>query len=363
MTEARAGAVLEIDLGAIVANWCSLCTRHPSGPVAGVVKADAYGLGAREVAPALYAAGCRHFFVALLDEALAVRPLVPGAMLSVLNGLGPGAAAEYIAKDITPVLGSLAEIEAWTEAARAAGRNLPAILHIDTGMSRLGLSAAELARLKGEPGRLASIALRYVMTHLVSSEMADDALNEEQLQRFAAACAGLPAAPRSVANSSGIFLGRGWGSDLARPGAALYGINPTPDRPNPMRLAVGLRARVLAVRHLEPGDSVGYNATWRAPRPSRIATAAIGYADGWHRALSNRGAAIFDGRTVPLVGRVSMDLTTFDVTEHPRVQPGEWLELIGPAQTPDDVAALAGTNAYEILTSLGRRFHRIYRPA
>jgi alanine racemase len=363
MTEISAGAVLDIDLGAIVANWRALSLRHPSGPIAGVVKANAYGLGAREVAPALYGAGCRRFFVALLDEALAIRPLVPGAMLAVLNGLGRGTTADCIAQDITPVLGSLAEIETWAEAARATGRSLPAILHVDTGMSRLGLSAAELKRLRDEPGRLAGIALRYVMTHLVSSEVADDPLNEVQLRRFADACADLPAAARSVANSSGIFLGPRWGSDLARPGAALYGINPTPDRPNPMRLPVRLRTRVLAVRQIEPGDNVGYNATWQAARPSRIATAAIGYADGWHRALSNRGVAIFDGRPVPLVGRVSMDLTTFDVTEHPRVQPGEWLELIGPGQTPDDVAALAGTNGYEILTSLSRRFHRIYRPA
>jgi alanine racemase len=205
------------------------------------------------------------------------------------------------------------------------------------------------------------------MTHLVSSEVRDDPLNDLQLRRFTAACAGLPAAPRSLANSSGIFLGPAWGSDLARPGAALYGINPTPGSANPMQLPVRLRARVLSVRDLAPGDTVGYNATWpphgQPVRPSRVATAAIGYADGWHRAQSNRGAAVFDGRPVPLVGRVSMDLTTFDVTDHPAVVPGCWLELIGPRRTPDDVAAAAGTNGYEVLTSLGRRFHRIYRPA
>jgi alanine racemase len=369
--EERAGAVLEVDLAAIVGNWNILCGRHPSGAVAGVVKADAYGLGAGEVAPALHRAGCRHFFVALLDEALAIRPLLPGAMIAVLNGPFPGTEADYVTHDVVPVLGSLAEIDAWRAAARRAGRALPAILHIDTGMSRLGLSAVELAIVQQDHARLSGVELRFVMTHLVSSEISDDPLNKEQCRRFAAACAGLPAAPRSLANSSGIFLGPEWGSDLARPGAALYGINPTPGAANPMHLAVRLRARVLAVRDLAAGETVGYNATWSAPgpspeavaRPSRVATAAIGYADGWHRAQSNRGAAVFDGRPVPLVGRVSMDLTTFDVTDHPGVVPGAWLELVGPGRTPDDVAEAGGTNGYEVLTSLGRRFHRLYRSA
>ncbi len=232
-----------------------------------------------------------------------------------------------------PVLGSLGEIDAWTAVARSSGRALPAILHIDTGMSRLGLDARELAALQQDHARLAGIDLRYVMTHLVASEVAADPLNRRQCERFAAACAGLPPAPRSFANSSGIFLGDGWASDLARPGAALYGLNPTPDAPNPMRPAVRLRARVLAVREVPAGTGVGYNATWQAARPSRIATAAIGYADGLHRTLSNRARAFFDGKPVPLVGRVSMDLTTFDVTEAPGVVPGAWLEMIGAAQT------------------------------
>ncbi len=362
-TADTAGAILEVDLGAIVANWQSLSARHASGPVAGVVKADAYGLGARAVVPALHEAGCRHFFVALFGEALTIRDLLPDAMLAVLGGLLPGSETDYLAYGVTPVLGSLAEVDAWRAAAGRAERRLPAILHVDTGMSRLGLDPRELAVLQQDHDRLSGIDLRYVMTHLVSSEVPDDPLNRLQRARFAAACAGLPPAPRSFANSSGIFLGPDWGSDLARPGAALYGINPTPDRPNPMRLPVRLRTRVLAVRELQPGDSVGYNATWRTARPSRIATAGIGYADGFHRSLSGRAQAFFDGTPVPLVGRISMDLTTFDVTDVPGAVPGTWLELIGQEQTPDDVAAAAGTNGYEILTSLGRRFHRIYRPA
>jgi len=358
-----AAARLEISLGAIVANWRILCQHHPGGPVGAVVKADAYGVGAAKVAPALHEAGCGQFFVALLDEAIAVRDRVPGAMLAVLGGPQPGSEPDYVSNDITPVLNSLAEIDAWTATARKAGRVLPAILHVDTGMSRLGLDPRELAELQQDHSRLRGIELRYIMTHLVAAECPEETLNEAQRRRFAAACAGLPAAPRSFANSSGIFLGAAWGSDLARPGAALYGINPTPGRPNPMQLPVRLSARVLSVRVLQPGESVGYNATWRATCPSRIATVGLGYADGWHRALSGRGRGFFDGTPVPLVGRVSMDVTTFDVTGHPAVQPGCWLDLLGPTQTPDDVAVAAGTNGYEVLTSLGRRFHQIYHPA
>jgi alanine racemase len=356
MSSDARSAVLQVDVAAIVANWQTLRLRHPSGPVAGVVKADGYGLGARPVAAALYAAGCRHFFVAHLDEALAVRDAVPGAMLAVLSGLIPGTENAYVTHDLTPVLGSLDEIARWQ-----IGRE--AILHVDTGMSRLGLDTRELAVLAQDHARLEGLAIRYVMSHLVAAEVPDDPANQLQRQRFTAARAMLPAAPGSLANSSGIFLGADFASDLARAGAALYGINPTPGQPNPMRGVVRLSIRVLAVRDVPVGAGVGYNATWIAARPSRIATAALGYADGFHRSLSGRGSACFDGTPIPLVGRVSMDLTTFDVTGHPAVQPGCWLEVIGPHLSPDDVAEAAGTNGYEVLTSLGRRFQRVYRTA
>jgi alanine racemase len=289
--------------------------------------------------------------------------MVPGALLGVLNGLLPGSEDALIANDIAPVLGSLPEIDAWAAAASRTGRTLPALLHVDTGMARLGLTPEEVTALADAPHRLKGIDLRYVMTHLVSAEIPDDPINATQRDRFAAACARLPAAPRSFANSSGIFLGADFGSDLARPGAALYGVNPTPGHPNPMRVAVRLLARVLQVRDIPAGASVGYNGIWTAPRPSRIATACIGYADGWLRSQSGRGAALFDGQPVPLVGRVSMDLTTYDATDHPGLAAGDWLELIGPGHSPDQVAEAAGTNGYEVLTSLGRRFHRRYLPA
>ena len=352
--DARAGAILEIDLDAVAANWRLLCGLHPTGQVGAVVKADAYRLGSIPVTRRLFAAGCRHFFTATLDEALTIRDAVPGALLAVLNGPVPGSESDYLAHRIVPVLGSFADLDAWRD------RDSPAILHLDTGMNRLGFPADALTVL---PDRVDGIRLAAVMSHLVAAECPDDPANERQRRAFAAACANLPPAPRSLANSSGIFLGANFALDLARPGAALYGLNPTPGRSNPMRPVVRLRARILQIQDVGIGEAVGYNATWRAARPSRIAVVGVGYADGWKRALSNRGMARFDGGTVPLVGRVSMDLSTYDVTDHPRLQPGDWLDLLGEGCDADAVAAAAGTNGYEILTSLGRRYKRIYRGA
>jgi alanine racemase len=360
LDETAYGGVLEIDLDAVAANWQTLRVVH-AGDVAAVLKANAYGIGAEAAASRLFREGCRHFFVAHFDEALTIRDHVPGAMLAVLNGLRPGTEAEYVGRDILPVIGSLNELSLWSTAARHVGRPLPALLHIDTGMARLGLDETDVEVLAHEPERLNGVSLRYVMTHLVSAEMADDARNPRQLARFAAACLRLGSTPRSLANSSGIFLGPAFASDLARPGAALYGVNPTPDHPNPMRAVVRLRGQVLQTREVPTGESVGYNATWTAERPSRIATVGIGYADGWLRSLSGRGTGFFDGKPVPLVGRVSMDLTTFDITDHETIGPGAWIDFIGPDCPVDRVASEAGTNGYEILTSLGQRYARKIR--
>ncbi len=348
-------AQLVIDRGAVVANWQAL----RRGPTAAVVKADAYGLGAGAIVPALYAAGCRHYFTAHPAEALAISGQVRGAMLAVLNGLWPGLERDFAGNDLTPVLNSLDDIDRWRTHAKAAERALPAILQVDTGMSRLGLDARELDLLVADPARLRGIDLRYIMTHLVSAECPADPVNQRQLERFAAACARLPSAPRSLANSSGLFLGPAFASDLARPGAALYGVNPTPGQPNPQRAVVQLRARVVQVRDIPAGETVGYNAQWTAARPSRIATISVGYADGYLRSLSNQAVAFFDGQPVPLVGRVSMDLTTFDATDTPGLQPGCWLDLLGPGGV-DALADAAGTNGYEVLTSLGSRYPRCY---
>jgi alanine racemase len=356
-----AAATLTIDLDAIAENWRHLDAMH-AGATAGVIKADGYGLGAAYVAPKLFAAGCRHFFTAHLEEALAVRQHIPGAFLGVLNGLLPGQEAEFAAHDIRPVLGSLQEIALWRAHAARLGRALPAVLHIDTGMARLGVSPTELAALRDDPALLAGLSLDYVMTHLVSAESPHDPMNERQRQRFGGVRQYFPADQKySFANSSGMFLGPGFASDLARPGAALYGINPVPEgsQKNPMRRVISLTARILHIREIAPGETVGYNGVWTAARTSRIATIAVGYADGFLRALSNSATAHFDGNPIPLVGRVSMDLTTFDVTDT-AAQPGQTITVIGPAHDVDAAAIEAGTNGYEILTSLGRRYQRQY---
>ena len=347
--------VLTVDLTAIAANWTALRDRHAAmggGAVGAAVKADAYGLGAAQVAPALAAAGCRHFFVAHVSEGIAIRAaLGPGPMIAVLNGFRPGAAGEAA---LTPVLNTPGDIEAW------AGTGTAAILHLDTGMARLGLSPAEADALAANPAPLSGLRILYVMTHLACADDPAHPLNAEQAARFAAARARLPAAPSSFANSSGLFLGPDFASNLARPGCALYGLNPTPGRPNPMRPVTRLCVPVLQVRDIPPGTPVGYGATWVASRPSRIATVAAGYADGYLRSLSGRAVAGQAERDIPLVGRVSMDLITFDVTDHPSIAPGSTIELIGPHHTPDDVAARAGTIGYEVLTSLGARYAREY---
>ena len=352
-------AILHIDLAAIAENWRLLAARAAPGAVAGVVKANAYGLGADKVAPALRAAGCRHFFVAHLAEGIALREtLGSGPMIAVLNGFAPGADGDAA---LVPVLNSLGDVLAHAAAGRSAGQARRALLHLDTGMARLGLDAVEQARLVADHSLLAGLDLLYVMTHLACADEPDHPLNAEQAARFDRACSVLPKFKRSFANSSGLFLGADYASDLARPGCALYGINPTPGLPNPLRQVLRLEAPVLQIREIPAGASVGYGASFMAARPSRIATIAVGYADGYLRSLSGQGGAAYRGLMLPLVGRVSMDLITLDVTDVPGLVPGDAVTLIGgAAPSPDDLAARAGTIGYEILTSLGARYRRAY---
>jgi alanine racemase len=360
---ARAGAILTIDLDAVADNYRRLCEKLDGAACAAVVKADAYGLGMARVAPALARAGAQTFFVAQLDEAIALRGMLPVEVeIFVLNGLAAGPATEFRAQRVHPVLNSLGEIDAWSAAAREAGTGLPAAVHIDTGMSRLGLPADEVAALASDHGRLAGIDLRYLVSHLACADTPEHPLNAEQLAAFKDVRARLPGAPASFANSSGIFLGAQYHFDLARPGVALYGVNPTPGKPNPMRQVVRLQGRILQLREIDPPRSVGYGATHRAAGSTRIATVAVGYADGYLRSLSNRGSAWLGDRRVPVVGRVSMDLITLDVTgvSAEATRPGALVDLIGPSLSADEVAEAAGTIGYEILTSLGRRYRRLY---
>ena len=327
------------------------------------MKADAYGLGAAQVAPRLYAEGARHFFVAYPQEGAALRPLLPpDVTIAILNGFLPDHANTYLAQHLTPVLGNLEEIAAYA----AHGIRLPAMIHVDTGMNRLGLTAADAATLQANPAALARLDVSFVMTHLANAEQSGNPDNARQASSLRDAASGpLAGIPLSLANSSGLFLGQGFVSHLARPGAAVYGINPTPAQPNPMRTVLRLTAPILQLRRIPAGASVGYNAIWTAQRPTTVATVSAGYADGYHRTLSNRAQAAihrsgFDAARLPLIGRVSMDLATFDATDHPGLRQGDELELIGPAVPPDEVAVWAGTNGYEVLTSLKPRGGRVY---
>lgn len=363
MIPPAATMLLTVDLAAIVANWRRLRDRAGPAECAAVVKADAYGLGAARVAPALAAAGCRRFFVATVDEGVALRTAIPDGEVLVLCGPLAGTEAEFDAHRLTPVLNSLEQVARWRAHAARRGAALAAALHVDTGMTRLGLEAAELARLADDSGLLAGLRPVLAMSHLACADAAGAAMNREQRDAFARMTAGLPPMPRSLAASSAIFLGPDYHFDLVRPGAALYGINPTPGPANPMAPVLRLEARILQVRDVDTPMTVGYGATHRVAGRGRIATAAVGYADGWFRSLGNRGHATIGGTLVPVVGRISMDLTTFDVGGLPpeaAVVPGAMIELIGPGHDVDAVAAEAGTIGYEVLTALGRRAARRY---
>lgn len=326
-----------------------------------MVKADAYGLGAATIGPALRAAGCFSFFTATIDEALALRAILPAADIYELGGVPSGAERDVIAGGIIPVLNHLGEIEVMAAAARRFDVRPPVAVHIDTGMNRLGLGPDELETLLDERSRLDGLFVRSWITHLARADEVAE-MNIRQLCRFAAAVAYLPDAATSISASSGIFLGEEFHRDMVRPGAALYGINPTPTRSNPMDAVVRLDARVLQARTAEAGTTVGYGATHTVKTRARIATLGIGYADGYHRSLAGEGFVWFGEVAAPVVGRVSMDLITVDVTDVPEhlCEPGTLAEVIGPHRPVDQVAREAGTIGYEILTSLGRRFHRLH---
>jgi len=359
----RAGAILEIDLDAVVANWRLLSDRLAHGArCAAVVKADAYGLGMDEVAPALARAGCKTFFVSSLDEGLALRSLLPRAQIAILNGLAMGAPAEFAKGGLLPVLNDLGEVREWHRYAQPRG-GAPAMLHLDTGLARLGMPAKELPQLAAEPALLHGFKLALILSHLACASEPAHPMNLAQLDLFRRALRLLPRAPASLAASSGIFLGADFHFDLVRAGAALYGVNPLPGRPNPMKQVLHLKAKILQVRDVDRGESVGYGAAHRMERPGRVATIAMGYADGWLRSSSHRGAAVIAGKPAPVIGRISMDLITLDVTgiDPAAVQPGAYVDLLNDRHGVDDVAFAAQTIGYEVLTALGRRCLRIYR--
>jgi len=359
------GGILTIDLAAIVGNWRELGRRAAPAQCAAVVKADGYGCGIEPVTAALAKAGCTTFFVATLAEARQARAAAPQAAIYVLAML-PRTLASFAEGNFRPVIGSVEELAEWG-AFRSQGWHGAAALHVDTGMNRLGLSAEDIAQL--DVRALARRAgLDLLMSHFACSEEPSHPLNARQMADFRELRDLFPGVPGSLANSSGIFLGPDAHHDLVRPGVALYGANPTPGHLNLMRAAVRLEGCVVQVRDVEVGDTVGYGATWTARRPTRLAVVAIGYADGFLRAASasdgKPGAeAIVAGRPCPIAGRVSMDLLAVDVTDLPEDKPhrGDTVALLNDTIGVDDLASHAGTIAYEVLTSLGRRYHRIYK--
>ena len=356
-----APGVLTIDLAALRANYRLLIDKAAGAAVAGVVKADGYGLGAGRVASALWDEGCRTFFVAHLDEAMSLRAqLPPAADIYVLNGLAPGSEAACRAGRIRPVLNSLDQIAAWRRTAGEAGIILPAALQIDTGMSRLGLSASEVATLRQTPSLLEGIDAALLMSHLACADEPAHPANQAQLRAFQLLADILPQALRSLANSAGVFLGPDYHFDLVRPGIALYGGCPTSGGANPMRPVVRLDARVVQLRQIPAGAGIGYGLAEVADHPMRLATIAIGYADGWPRCIGEVGAAFYKGHRLPITGRVSMDSIILGASDDAAagLGAGEFVELIGSHQSLERVAADAGTISYEILTSLGRRFER-----
>jgi alanine racemase len=366
---AEAGGLLTIDLAAIEANWKMLASTTVPVECAAVVKGDGYGCGLEPVTRALSRAGCRTFFVADVAEGRRVRAIAPDATVYVLNGVMPGSAQALANDYLQPVINSTTELAEWDAFVAINKWRGGAALHVDTGMNRLGITVDEAVaiapRLQSE-----NHGFTLLMSHLACAEIPDHPMNDRQIRLFREVRILYRGLASSLANSSGIFLGGTVYCDLVRPGVALYGVNPTPGKQNPMRPAVELKGRIIQVRTVGKGESVGYGAAFTASRPSRIAIVAVGYADGYLRsAAAARGKpaaeVVVAGRRCPVAGRVSMDLLAVDVGElaEGAVRRGDLATLIGDGMSVDDLAAGMGTIGYEVLTNLGRRYHRVYRGA
>ncbi|MBP1882799.1 alanine racemase [Sinorhizobium mexicanum] len=363
---------LIIDLAALADNWRAMNERSGTASAAAVLKADAYGLGIAEAAPALYAAGARDFFVANAEEGAELRPLVPDGRIYILAGMWPGNEELFFDNDLVPIINSEEQLAVFMAALSERGDH-PCVLHVDTGMNRLGLSVEEAVALANDPARPASFSPVLIMSHLACGDDPKHPMNVYQLERFRAAAAAFEGVPASLANSGGVFLGKDYHFDLTRPGIAVYGGEAVDGAVNPMKPVVTAEARIIQVRTVPSGATASYGASARFSRDTRIATVAIGYADGYHRSVSGGGVTLrqampsgaygfLHGRKVPHVGRVTMDLSLFDVTDLPEkaVRAGDYIELFGRNVAVDDVARAGGTIGYELLTSLGHRYHRSY---
>ncbi|TYC63357.1 alanine racemase [Rhodobacterales bacterium] len=364
------GGRLTIDLDAIAANWTSLHGRLSSGTeCAAAIKGDAYGTGQDKVGPALAAAGCKTFFTAVPTEGIELRQLLPDAIIYVLDGLFPGTADHFRQHDLRPVLASAEELKEWSAYCRDIGVPLPAAIHVDTGIQRLGLTAADITALLSDSDLMASFAPTLLMSHLACGSTPEHEMNQRQLRLFSEVTAPFAHIPRSLANSAGILMGPEYHFDLVRPGISLYGGKAIDTQPNAMRPVAKVEARIMLVRDVPEGDTVGYGAHQTAHRPLRNAVVAAGYADGMLRRASSTddrpgGFGYIGGYRAPILGRISMDMITLDVTDVPEqlLKRGAFVEMLGPAVAASELAAYAETIDYEYLTSLGRRFERIYAP-
>ncbi|QLF69984.1 alanine racemase [Peteryoungia desertarenae] len=363
---------LTIDLEAIAENWRMMAARSGSARTAAVVKADAYGLGIEDVGETLYGAGVRDFFVAVPSEGETLRIYAPEARIFVLSGIWPGQEATFFNNDLVPVIASEEQLAFWMATSAERGDH-PCALHVDTGFNRLGLSMREAVELASDVSRPASFSPVLVMSHLACGDDPQASMNQAQLQSFQEVAAAFEGIDASLSASGGIGLGSDYHFEMTRPGIALYGgLATTNGTPASLTVAKA-EARILQIREAKAGDTVSYGAACKLDRDSRLAVAAVGYADGYLRNLSGHGVALREplpvgasgfvaGQRVPVLGRVTMDQTIFDVTDLPTdsVTAGDYIELFGPNISVNELAEAAGTISYEILTSLGLRYERRY---
>jgi alanine racemase len=364
----EATGLLTVDLAALTANWKALKKRAGKAECAAVVKADAYGTGLEYAARALANTGCETFFVATFDEALRLRTILPSVTIYLLNGLNAGSAELVCGIDVRPVLGSMAEIEEWEAHADASGEEAPAAIHIDTGMNRHGISIAEAEKLA--PTLVSAdctFTPKLVMSHLACADEPEHAMNKQQIEAFSAIIKKFAGIPASLCNSAGLLAFPEAHFDLVRPGVSLYGGRALNAGENPMQPVVKLQARIVTIREAKAGTTVGYGARLKLARDSKLAIVSAGYADGIFRAAGSsdnkKGAeAVVSGTRCNIAGRISMDLLAIDVTDVPadKVKRGDLVTLLGDGISVDDLAGHARTIGYEVLTSLGRRWKRIY---
>ena len=369
---ASAGLRLTVDLGALVENWRDLARRSGKARTAAVVKADAYGLGIEDVGETLYGAGARDFFVATADEGATLRLYAPEARIFVLSGIWPGMERRFFENDLVPVIASEEQLTFWMSVLSDYG-DYPCALQVDTGFNRLGLPMDDAIALADDVSRPASFAPVLVMSHLACGDDPTNAMNRQQLEAFRKVSAAFEGIEASLANSAGIFLGSDYHFDLTRPGIATYGGEAVPRMANPMRPVATAEARIIQTRSVKSGETVGYGRALQLTRDSRLAIVSAGYADGYMRSQSSGGVPLrqtgiagghgfIAGHKVPVAGRITMDLTIFDVTDLPEnlARAGDYIELFGSNVSVDDAARAAGTIGYEMLTGMGLRHERRY---